>query len=146
MLLRYGLSNSHSVYPIFECDPDIPSQITSKTSSLSTRVYLSKPTAYSLQLYESIDRPAPPAPPAGDTQLTPDSDRYSSFSSSAPSTLEPMPATMSASVSTCAGDLEPTRPRPSREKRYAVYLQYTKRTVGSRDKSNEVMMLAPAGS
>lgn len=121
----------------------MPSPVPLETYSRATHDRLPKASAHSLQFYESTGRSKPPA---GDTQLSPDSNWSSVSSISTSSAPQLTQETMSASISTYSRDVQLVMPHLSSEKRYAVYLHYTKRATSGRDKSNEVMILAPEGS
>lgn len=117
------------------------------------RVNIPQPFAYSLQLYESFDRPDPPPT---DTMLTPESMSQSTFNSFTSHTDASLSPTISAGWSSSLAEacssasLTSSQPRlhPSQEKRYALYLHYTKKAANANPKMkvNETTELAPKGS
>ena len=108
---------------------------------LTPRIHTPRPFAYSLQLYESFDRPSPPAadtPPI--PEVTPQIN-HSSFTSYISGCSSRASTASSASTTKKA-----PKPHPAQEKSYAVYLHYTNKATNPRMKTQETTEFAPKGS
>jgi len=142
-----------STYPIASYAPDIgPVGTWINEPLLPPRVDVPQPFAYSLQLYETFERPDPPLQ---DTMPTPESISESTSNPSSSRTdactLSIITGAPSAPFKACSSASLPsssTQAHPSQQKRYALYLHYTKKAAGANPKLKvkETTELAPKGS